>query len=161
MSLVHFTTAHYCIVSCMFGSARRIYTQLCCTMVIDGCSNVCKTPEIVVFQSWDLVHQMLTNLQDSLQSLFRILHRVVRIVYVTILEMLPTTSRNTSKTSRPSLISSSNIWIACTRRVCATGTSVTIIVSLKSIPAWKDMHKYTHINKMCACFILFFKSHKT
>ena len=97
-------------------------------------------------------------LQDSLRSLCRILHWVVCILYTTVLEMLPTTSRNTSKTSRPSLISSSNIWIACTSRVCASGTSVTITVSLKSLPAWKDMHTYTHINKQLSCFTLYFRS---
>ena len=85
-------------------------------------------------------------LQDSLRSLFRILHRVVCILYSTALEMLPTTTTDTLKTSRPSLISSSNISIACTSRVCATGTSITITVSLKSLPAWKDTNKYVYIN---------------
>ena len=109
-----------------------------------------KTPDKVLFQSRDVHVKCMQVLQDSLRSLCWILHRVVCILYCTVLEMLPTTSRDTLKSSCPSLISSSNIWIACMSWVCPTGISVIITVSLKSLPAWKDMHKEIHFNKLNA-----------
>ena len=104
-----------------------------------------------VYKGIHVCNKYIQILQNSLRSLCRILHRVVFILYCTALEMLLTTSRDTLKISRPSLISSSNIWIACTSRVCAAETSVTITVSLKSLPAWKDVHKYIQLHTCSHC----------
>ena len=81
---------------------------------------------------------------DSLRSLSGILQTAVRIRYVT--GKSPSTVRTTWNSSRPSLISSSKIWIPCSKLVSLAGISVTISVALKSLTA-KNI-KYTHKDEL-------------